>query len=113
MDTRCPLCGAALGKRKLAAAIVARMDMDCMHCKGRIRLNLHPLELRIVLLATAAFVAAALLAYLMQSEALVLLAFGIAAAGAIALELHARLRLREWPRYARAEPPAGTLPPAQ
>ncbi len=111
MDTRCPACGAALGKRKLAAAIVARMDMDCMHCKARIRLNLHPLELRIVLLASAAFVAAALLATLMQSDALMLLAFGVAAAGAIALEVHERVRLRDWPRYARTEPPGGTAPP--
>ncbi|MDA1117027.1 MAG: hypothetical protein O2979_03280 [Proteobacteria bacterium] len=100
MDYRCPLCAKELGGRKLAHAIVARMDLDCRHCGARIRLNLHPLEMAVVLAGVAAFVAAAALAYRLQNQALLLAAIAITLAGATGMYLLERTWLRDWPRYA-------------
>jgi len=101
MDHRCPLCGGSLAKRKLSQSIVARMEIDCPHCKGRIRLNLHPAEIIVVLLSFGAFVVLAGFAYGLHSQRLALIAFGAAMAGALALPLLERTFLRSWPRYAR------------
>jgi hypothetical protein len=101
MDHRCPLCAGSLAKRKLSQSIVARMEIDCSHCKGRIRLNLHPAEIIVVLLSFGTFVVLAALAYALQSQGLALIAFGTAMVGALALPLLERIFLRSWPRYAR------------
>ncbi len=76
------------------------MDLDCRHCGGRIRLNLHPTEMAVVLLGVAAFVAAAALAYRLQSQTLLLAVIGITMTGAVAAHLLERTWLRDWPRYA-------------
>ncbi len=99
MDYRCPACAADLGKRKLAQAVVARMEMDCSRCKNRIRLNVHRLEEIVVLLGFCAFVGLAASAYWLKSEGLVLTAFGTAMLGALALALLEKTALRTWPRY--------------
>jgi hypothetical protein len=101
MDHRCPLCGGNLAQRKLSQSIVARMEIDCSHCKGRIRLNPHPAEIIVVLLSFGTFVVLAALAYALQSQGLALIAFGTAMVGALALPLLERIFLRSWPRYAR------------
>lgn len=101
MDHRCPLCAGSLAKRKLSQSIVARMEIDCSHCKRRIRLNPHPAEVIVVLLGFGAFVVLAGFAYALQSEGLALMAFGAAMVGALALPLLERTYLRSWPRYAR------------
>lgn len=101
MDHRCPLCAGSLAKRKLSQSIVARMEIDCSHCKRRIRLNLHPAEVIVVLLGFGAFVVLAGFAYALQSQRLALMAFGAAMVGALALPLLERTYLRSWPRYAR------------
>jgi len=101
MDHRCPLCAGSLAKRKLSQSIVARMEIDCSHCKRGIRLNLHPAEVVVMLLSFGTFVVLAALAYALQSEGLALIAFGAAMGGALALPLLERTYLRSWPRYAR------------
>jgi hypothetical protein len=57
LNTRCPHCGHDLASRKLARAIIARMEIDCPGCQRRLRLNLHPLETLVVLAGAGAFVA--------------------------------------------------------
>jgi DNA-directed RNA polymerase subunit RPC12/RpoP len=99
MDYRCPLCKADLGHRKLSQAIVARMEMDCTHCKGRIHLNIHRVEMVIVMFNFAAIVVMGGLAYWFQSQGLMLAALGAAMAGVLALPLLERTYLRAWPRY--------------
>lgn len=101
MDHRCPLCEGSLAKRKLSQSIVARMEIECSHCKGRIRLNLHPAEIIVVLLGFGTFVVLVALAYVLQSQRLAVMAFGAAMVGALALPLLERTFLRSWPRYAR------------
>jgi len=101
MDHRCPLCAGSLATRKLSQSIVARMEIDCSHCKSRIRLNLHWAEVVVVLLGFGTFVVLAALAYALHSQGLALIAFGAAMAGALALPLLERTFLRSWPRYAR------------
>lgn len=101
MDHRCPLCAGSLAKRKLSQSIVARMEIDCPHCKGRIRLNVHPAEIIVVLLGFGMFVLLVAFAYRLQSQGLALVAFGTAMVGALALPLLERTLLRSWPRYAR------------
>jgi len=101
MDHRCPLCAGSLAKRKLSQSIVARMEIDCPHCKGRIRLNVHPAEIIVVLLSFGTFVLLVAFAYGLQSQGLALIAFGAAMVGALALPLLERTLLRSWPRYAR------------
>lgn len=110
MDYRCPLCAKELGGRKMAHAIVARMDFDCRHCGARIRLNLHPLEMAVVLAGVAAFVAAAALAFRLQSQALLLAVIAITLTGAVAMFLLERSWLRDWPRYASAPSRTGAGP---
>ena len=99
MDNRCPLCGNDLGRRKLAHSIIARMEIDCPRCGRRLRLNLHPAETSLVLAASAAFVALAILAYRGQSQGLLLAAFAVGAAGMGAVYVLERRWLRDWPRY--------------
>jgi DNA-directed RNA polymerase subunit RPC12/RpoP len=100
MDKRCPICRADLGARKLSQAIVARMEIDCPHCMSRVRLNYHWTEVIAVFLGFGAFVVLAALAYRLQSQGLMLFAFGAAMAGALALPVLERTYLRSWPRYA-------------
>jgi DNA-directed RNA polymerase subunit RPC12/RpoP len=101
MDHRCPLCAGNLAKRKLSQSIMAHMEIDCSHCKSRIRLNLHRAEVVVVLLSFGTFVVLAVLTYALQSQGLALIAFGTAMAGALGLPLLERTFLRSWPRYAR------------
>lgn len=76
------------------------MEIDCAHCKSTIRLNVHRAEAMAVFLGFGAFVVLAALAYWLQSHGLMLLAFGAAMLGALALPLLERTWLRTWPRYA-------------
>ena len=103
MDHRCPLCAGNLAKRKLSQSIVARMEIDCSHCKRKIRLNVHRAEVIVVLLGFGTFVVLVALAYGLQSQGLALTAFGTAMAGAAALPLLEHTYLRSWPRYAKRE----------
>ena len=100
MDFRCPLCGHDLGRRKLTQAVIARMEIDCARCAGRIQLNVHRAEMVLVILSFAAFVVLAALAFWLQDQPLMLAAFAVAMAGAAALPLLERTYLRRWPRYA-------------
>jgi len=100
MDYRCPLCGVDLGKRRIAQAVVVRMETECAQCKSVIRLNVHRAEEIVVLLAFGTVVALAVLAHRWQSHGLALAAFGAAMLGALALPLLERTYLRHWPRYA-------------
>ena len=102
MDYRCPICRADLGHRKLSQAIVARMEMDCTHCKGRVRLNVHRLEMIIVMFNFGAIAVMGALAYWYQSQGLMLVAIGAAMAGVLALPVLERTGLRNWPRYTPA-----------
>jgi len=99
MDHRCPDCRTNLGKRKLSQAIVARMEMDCPHCKRTIRLNIHRAEAGIVLVVFGATILLAAIAYSIRSQGMMLAAFGAAMLGALALPLLERTYLRNWPRY--------------
>ena len=76
------------------------MEIDCSHCKGTIRLNVHRAEEIVVLLDFAAIIVLAAFAYWFQSRGLVLAALGAAMVGALALPLLERTYLRTWPRYA-------------
>jgi hypothetical protein len=76
------------------------MEIDCSHCKSTIRLNVHRAEAVAVYLGFGAFAVLAALAYWLQSDGLMLVAFGAAMASALALPLLERIYLRSWPRYA-------------
>jgi len=106
MDHRCPLCAADLSGRRLSQAIIARMEIDCPHCKRRIRMNLHPAESAIILTSFGAFAVLAALAYWLKREGLYVVAFAAAMLGAGALPLAERVWLRNWPRYVPMDAPA-------
>jgi DNA-directed RNA polymerase subunit RPC12/RpoP len=99
MNTRCPRCGRELATRKLANAIIVRMELDCPGCQQRLRLNLHPAETTVVLAATATFLALAVMAYQRQSHALLLAALAAGLLGMAAVYAVERHWLRDWPRY--------------
>lgn len=99
MDHRCPLCGRDLSGRRLSQAIIARMEIDCPHCKRRIRVNVHRLEEALLLSTLAGFVLLAALGYWLERESFYLAAFAAAMLGAAALPLAERIWLRTWPRY--------------
>jgi DNA-directed RNA polymerase subunit RPC12/RpoP len=107
VDYRCPVCRANLAKRRLSEAVIARMEIDCSHCKSTIRLNVHPAEAMAVILGFGGFVVLAALAYWLQSHGLMLLAFGAAMLSALALPLLERTYLRTWPRYATLDKGTG------
>ena len=106
MDYRCPICHKDLGKRKLVQAIIMRMESDCSFCGGRIRINVHPLEPRIVYWSFGSFAALAVLAYSLQSDMLILLALAAGMVGPTALPVLERTYLRNWARYVPSGPKA-------
>jgi DNA-directed RNA polymerase subunit RPC12/RpoP len=101
MNYQCPVCGANLRQRKLAQAVVTRMEIDCPGCKSRVQLNLHQAEIAILLLSCTGFLALAALAYRLQSQELVMAALVAGAAGWVAVQVLERTMLRGWPRYVR------------
>ena len=102
MDYRCPCCGKDLRSRKLVHAVISRMEMDCRHCNKRIRLNMHPLEEKIVFASFGSFLVLAVLAYSLKSETLTLLAVAAGMVLPTALPVLERTRLRNWARYVPA-----------
>ncbi len=102
MDYRCPVCKGSLARRKLSHAVVARMEIDCTHCKSKIRLNVHRVESIIILMifGTIVLFGASTYWFQGQSQSLVLFALGAAMAGTIVLALLEHTYLRSWPRYA-------------
>lgn len=101
MDHRCPECGASLARRKLVHAVVARIEIDCEHCKRRIRLNIHPLESAVVTANFAVVLVLGALAYWFQTQELMLWTLAAALFAGVAVPLLERTVLRDWPRYAR------------
>lgn len=106
MNYACPLCRADLAGRKLAGTVIARMDVECPHCKGRLVVNVHAVETLVVLATVAACVALASLAYAWQSQGLLLAALAGAMSGAGVVYALERTWLRAWPRYAVRAAPA-------
>jgi DNA-directed RNA polymerase subunit RPC12/RpoP len=106
MDYRCPLCGADLAQSKAVRSLIARMNVDCPRCMGRLEMNMHRAETALVLASVAGSVTLAALAYARQSQALLLAALGLGIAGAGAIYAIERTWLRHWPRFrARAATP--------
>ncbi len=99
MDYRCPLCGADLAQSKPARSLIARMNVDCPRCLGRLEMNVHRAETALVLASVAGAVGLAALAYARQSQALLLAALALGMAGAAALYAIERTWLRRWPRF--------------
>lgn len=75
------------------------MQIECSHCNSRIEHNFHRAEVMLVVSGFAVFAALAAFAYRLQSQELMLYAFGAAMASALALPLLERTYLRNWPRY--------------
>jgi hypothetical protein len=94
--------------RKLTQPIIARAEIDCPFCKGRLKVNLHPAEEAITLGTLAGFLLLAALGYWLGREALYVAAVGVAMLGAAALPVLERLWLATWPRYVK--PKSGSEP---
>jgi DNA-directed RNA polymerase subunit RPC12/RpoP len=107
MDYRCAHCGRDLAASKPARSLIARMDVDCPHCLGRLQMNVHRAETGLVLGSVAGGVALAALAYTRHSQALLLSALGVGLAGAIAVYIVERTWLRGWPRFRPRAPGPG------
>jgi hypothetical protein len=107
VNHRCPHCGRDLASRKLAGAIIARMDLDCPQCHGALTVNVHPAETGLVLASVGGAGALAALAYAAQSQGLLLAALAVGIGGAGAVYVLERTRLRDWPRYAPRAAPKG------
>jgi len=107
MDYRCPLCGADLAKSKPARSLIARMNVDCPRCLGRLQVNVHRAETVLVLASVAGGVALAALAYARQSQGLLLAALGLGMAGAAVIYVAERTWLRAWPRFRARESSRG------
>jgi hypothetical protein len=106
MDNRCPLCGKDLGRKKLAYAVMVRMELDCPHCAGALRRNVHRGETAIVLVGSGGALALLLVSLHTRSQALLLAGLGVGAASVLAEFALERVWLRRWPRYVpRRAPP--------
>jgi DNA-directed RNA polymerase subunit RPC12/RpoP len=103
MDYRCPLCGRDLATSKPARSLIARMDVDCPHCLGRLQVHVHRAESLLVLATVAACVVLATLASWRQDQGLLLAALGVGMAGAAAIYVAERTWLRAWPRFRARE----------
>ena len=104
MDYRCPACGVNLGKRRLTQAIVARMETDCSHCNGRLRLNIHRAEMAVVLSSIGSVIVLGGVTFWLKSEGWALATFAAAMLSSATLPLLELTYLRSWPRYLRATP---------
>ena len=104
MNHHCPQCGRDLGRKKLSHSIVARMNLECPHCRAPLSLNLHPGETTTVIAATCIAVPLALLSLALHDRVLLAWALGAAMAGALAVFVLERTWLRAWPRYALRRP---------
>jgi DNA-directed RNA polymerase subunit RPC12/RpoP len=107
MDYRCPLCGADLAQSKPARSLIARMNVDCPRCLGRLQMNVHRAETTLVLASVAGCVGLAALAYARHSQGLLLAALGLGMAGAAAIYGIERTWLRDWPRFRARESTPG------
>lgn len=107
MDYRCPLCGRDLATSKPARSLIARMNVDCPHCLGRLEMNVHRAETGIVLGSVAGCIAVAALAYARQSQGLLLASLAIGMAGAAAIYVVERTWLRTWQRFRPRAPGPG------
>ena len=76
------------------------MEIECSNCNSRIQHNFHRAEVFVVVSGFGTFAALAAFAYRLQSQSLMLYAFGVAMVSALALPLLERTYLRTWPRYA-------------
>ena len=103
MDYRCPCCAKDLRSRKLVHAVISRWEIDCRHCNRKIRLNMHPLEEKIVVASFGSFLVLVLLAYSMKSEMLALLAVAAGMVGPTVLPVIERVWLKDWVRYVKAD----------
>lgn len=101
MDNRCAVCAVDLGSRKLSQSVLARSEIECSHCKNRIRLNVHRAESALVLLNGALMLVLAVSATMYESQSLTLSLLGAVMLGALGLPLLEHTYLRTWPRYAR------------
>ena len=107
MNYRCPLCAADLAKSKPARSLIARMNVDCPRCLGRLQVNVHRAETVLVLASVAGCAALAALAYARQSQGLLLAALGGGMAGAAVMYVAERTWLRAWPRFRARESSRG------
>ncbi len=99
MDHRCPLCKESLAKRRLSQTVIARMEIECSHCKNTIRVNVHRAEEVAVLLSFGTVIGLAVAAYVFHSQGLALAAFGAVMASSLLVPVLERTWLRTWPRY--------------
>ena len=104
MDHHCPQCGCNLGRKKFSHTIVARMNLECPHCRAPLRLNLHRGETATVIAAACIAVPLALLSLALHDRVLLVSALGAGMAGAFAVFVLERTWLRVWPRYAVRRP---------
>lgn len=104
MDHRCPACSANLKQRKVAGAVIAKMEIDCPACGSRIRLNLHGTEVLAWVVHFAALGVAIVGGYLFQNKEVMVGGIVAAAIAALATRVLDRTYLRAWPRYTRARP---------
>ena len=75
------------------------MEIECSNCNSRIQHNFHRAEVFVVVSGFGTFAVLAALAYRLQSQSLMLYAFGAAMVSALALPLLERTYLRTWPRF--------------
>jgi hypothetical protein len=83
------------------------MDLECPHCAGPLRVNVHHAETGLVLAIVGGCLALAALAYALRSQPLLLFALGAGMAGAVATYVLERVWLRSWPRYLPRAPRRG------
>ncbi|MGQ0547432.1 MAG: hypothetical protein ACT4P3_19220 [Betaproteobacteria bacterium] len=99
MQHGCPLCAADLSRhRKLMRSVIPRMEFDCPHCRGRIEVNVHPLESALMVASFLAFVAFGALYYFSGREGFVVAALASLSPAAL-LPFLERHGFRGWPRY--------------
>jgi hypothetical protein len=103
MDHRCPACNGSLAKRKLIDAVITRMESECLHCKRKLRLNVHGVEQAAIIINFFTIVGLGALAYYFKSEPLMLATFAAVLIGSLVMPVMERTWLRSWPRYVIAD----------
>jgi hypothetical protein len=99
VDYRCPNCGRDLATRKLALAVIVKMETDCPGCLQRLTMNIHAAESASTLLFSGGFVGLVLAGVAFERNALVGAGVVVGLAGGLAGYLIERVWLRAWPRY--------------
>jgi len=107
MDYKCPRCRESLRRQGITTRLLPgertvvpmRVGYACRFCDATLRMNPHPLEMKLMSVALVATCSLFVVSRHLESKLLFMAATALMLAFSTALIVLSRTRFREWPRY--------------